>query len=1050
MEEPEATPIYVHAASGTWTVTFEGSDESFPDQTSARRHAISLARTHAPSVIVAGPPGTIVPTDDDAGITPPPVDEPTVVVVVENRTAPAVPTSSTRRVARPAELAAGRGPHLLGRSVIVAGSQDVPDAWASCQEVVVSPTTLGTDTLLAEVRHAYLTRTATVFRLADGVDAPNPAIDTEAVWSLGPDHDLFAEDTWDLLVANAIDVRGGSPVWPLLDAAVRLGAEHLGDEDADVALPDGRRVLIDGGPLDLRLGSDLPILPAVSIAAGWLRTVSDAPLTDQLDPSQVAAVAEPIMRSRIIAPAGSGKTRVLTERARHLVASGLPAGSILMVAFNKRAQEEMEERTRDLGGLRILTLNALAFAIVSGTRGFARRGGSLSTLDEMGVRDLLGSMVSFPRRANADPAASWIEALSSIRLGLRDPRTVEAEYNGDVAGLADLFPRWREALADRRQVDFDEQVYLAIEVLLTEPEVRDVARRSIGVLLVDEYQDLNPAHMLLLRLLAGPSLPIFGVGDDDQTIYGYSGATPEWLVDFDRYIPASTHHALSTIYRCPVPVGTAASNLLPRNRIRVPKAIEAGPEAADGPGALAVVEADEPTAETTRRVLAALSGGARPQDICVLARVNALLAPVEVALRESGVAVTNRDGGNLLTRTGAKAALAWFSLATSGSLAEAAIRDAARRPSRSLSPRIVDWMAEQTDVAGLRRLAGRINDAKVAEKVEAFAADLERLTRRAAGADAATILEAIRTELGLDQSLAALDSSKQGRNAAAHSDDLRALVALGQLHPDAGTFLVWVRRALSQRNDPDGVTLSTVHRVKGLEWPHVVVHDASGGVIPHRLSTDVEEERRIFHVAITRATTTLTVVAEATNASLFLHELAEPGAPASAPDRAAHASRRTETSPVPQRTGVPAAMDLRFVWGGYDCVVTEVGETGVTVSIGTSSTTIPFGSAIAVDGRSTLLTPPGPTSRPSAGPRRAAPSGPVDEGTFAALKAWRLERSKADGVPAFVVADNKTLEAIAAAMPTDERSLLAVAGIGPTKLELYGDELLALLDQLRG
>jgi hypothetical protein len=129
--------------------------------------------------------------------------------------------------------------------------------------------------------------------------------------------------------------------------------------------------------------------------------------------------------------------------------------------------------------------------------------------------------------------------------------------------------------------------------------------------------------------------------------------------------------------------------------------------------------------------------------------------------------------------------------------------------------------------------------------------------------------------------------------------------------------------------------------------------------------------------------------------------------------------------------------------------VTSVGDSGVTVSIGTSSTSIPFGSAIMVEGRSSLLDPPGPPSRASARTRSTPPSGPVDEGIFAALKAWRLERSKSDGVPAFVVADNKTLEAITADMPTDQRSLLAVSGIGPTKLELYGDEILAILDQLR-
>ena len=1043
MEELEATPIHVHAESGTWTVSFQGVDESFADQAAARRHAISLAKRHAPSVIVAGPPGTSLAAADDAPSPTPPSEE-----LPGRASSPKRPAAPRTRTAGPAVLRASRGPLALGRSAIITGSQAVPDEWSGCPEIVVSARTLGTDELLEQVRIAHLTRTPTIFRVDGDLEAPAPTVDAEAVWSLAPDHDLFAEDAWELMVRNAIDLRSGAPVWPLLDAAVALGATHVGTDDADVTLPDGRPALLDGGPLDLSLGAELVLVPALSIEAGSLQPVTDAPLTQALDPSQVAAVAEPIMRSRIVAPAGSGKTRVLTERARHLVASGVPAESILMVAFNKRAQEEMRDRTRDLGGVRILTLNALAFAIVSGTRGFAPRGGSPRTLDEMGARDLLASMVSFPRKANADPAAAWIEALSSIRLGLRDPREVEAEYGGDVAGLADLFPRWREALADRGQVDFDEQVYLAIEALLTEPDVREVARRSIGVLLVDEYQDLNPAHMLLLRLLAGPSLPIFGVGDDDQTIYGYSGATPEWLVDFDRFIPASTHHALSTNYRCPAPVVAAASNLLTRNRVRVPKVIEASPTAAEGPGSLVVVEAAEPVAETARRVLAALADGAAPRDVCVLARVNALLAPVEVALREQGVPVTNRDAGRLLDRTGARAALAWFALATSGKIDEAAIRDAARRPSRGLSPKVIDWMAEQSDAAGLRRLAGRISDAKSADKVAAFAADLERLTKRAARATAAEILEAIRTELGLDQSLAALDSSKQGRNAAAHSDDLRALVALGQLHPDAGTFLAWVRRALSQRSDPDGVTLSTVHKVKGLEWPHVVVHDASGGVVPHRLSTDVEEERRVFHVAITRAQRSLAVVAEAANASLFLAELAEPGAPTSAPEP--RTSGEARSSSAAKAEGVPAAVDLRFVWGGYDCVVTDLGESGVTASIGGSSTSIPYGSAISVEGRSSRLAPPGTAARPKARARSTAPVGPFDEGTFAALKAWRLERSKADGVPAFVVADNKTLEAIAAAMPTDERSLLAVAGIGPTKLELYGDEILAVLDQLRG
>src|SRR6202035_769354 len=108
-----------------------------------------------------------------------------------------------------------------------------------------------------------------------------------------------------------------------------------------------------------------------------------------------------------------------------------------------------------------------------------------------------------------------------------------------------------------------------------------------------------------------------------------------------------------------------------------------------------------------------------------------------------------------------------------------------------------------------------------------------------------------------------------------HSDDLRALIALGHLHPDPATFPDWLARMLSTPASRGGVTLATVHRVKGLEWPHVIVHDVTSGLFPHRLSTDIEEERRVFHVAITRAKQSLALVADLGSPSMFLDELSE-------------------------------------------------------------------------------------------------------------------------------------------------------------------------------
>ena len=124
-------------------------------------------------------------------------------------------------------------------------------------------------------------------------------------------------------------------------------------------------------------------------------------------------------------------------------------------------------------------------------------------------------------------------------------------------------------------MDHDEQIYGAIEVLLTNVDIRRELQAECRHLLVDEFQDLTPAQLLMLRLVAAPAYDAFGVGDDDQVIYGYAGADPAFLIDYDRYFPGAAHLQLEVNYRCPADIVGAASNLLTYNRVRVPKTIRA-------------------------------------------------------------------------------------------------------------------------------------------------------------------------------------------------------------------------------------------------------------------------------------------------------------------------------------------------------------------------------------------------------------------------------------------------------------------------------------------
>ena len=304
----------------------------------------------------------------------------------------------------------------------------------------------------------------------------------------------------------------------------------------------------------------------------------------------------------------------------------------------------MVERTTDLAGLQVRTLNAIGAGDrqrFDAVRRRNRSGGTRSTRSTCAASSATSS--KFPRRRNSDPVAPWIEALSLIRLGLVDPEDVEARYDGDVDGLAAAWPAYRAALERRGAVDFDDQIHRALLVLLTQPEARRAAQRACRVMLVDEFQDLTPAHLLMIRLLASPGGAVFGVGDDDQTIYGYNGADPAWLIDFAEPVPRS---------RCPSVGGQLPVSGRGGRRRRSAAPPQQPPGQQDHSRQLDRCRGldDRPQRRSGRcdvpgRRTCAVGEGAATSDIAVLTRVNALLAPVQVALSRSPGVPSRAESG---------------------------------------------------------------------------------------------------------------------------------------------------------------------------------------------------------------------------------------------------------------------------------------------------------------------------------------------------------------------------------------------------------------------
>ena len=616
-------------------------------------------------------------------------------------------------------------PDALGRGLVVRPGAPVPPPFAAAPRVVIDDAALTEPGATADLLHeAWTQRRRVVVELAVPAEAlREPETSLVAPHLLDPGFTFARERLQFLVWANTYDARGDEPVWWHGVRAARLGVRHTPEGPADVVLPDGRPAFCDGGPrrlVHLDAGLDgHAVVHRDSIDAGLLTVARHVPPTADLAPDQVAAVGHSGGPARIIAPAGSGKTRVLTERIRHLLCDrGYEPELVTAVAYNVLAAEQLRERTEGFAPT-IRTLNSLGLGVCQ--RQPNRR---FRMAEEREQREILAGLVTTRRKVNTDPLAPYLDALSAVRLGLCTPERAERLYP-DATGLAAVFPAYRDRLDALDLLDFDDQIYRAVSLLLGDADLRAGVRAGARTLLVDEFQDLTPAHLLLVRLVAGPAADVFGVGDDDQVIYGYAGADPGFLIDFPRYFPGAATYDLEVNYRCPATVVTAARNLLSHNRRRIPKVIQPrprpderppGPEPGAGDGStlessleVRLVPAEELGPTTVELVQRWRKDGVDPSEMAVLTRVNSSLLAAQVLLTEAGIACRGAVGPWLLDRAGTAAALAYLRIATNPTvISRADVRATVRRPSRRISPRVLDMLARDATTSCVPSGAWRV------------------------------------------------------------------------------------------------------------------------------------------------------------------------------------------------------------------------------------------------------------------------------------------------------------------------------------------------------
>ncbi len=373
------------------------------------------------------------------------------------------------------------------------------------------------------------------------------------------------------------------------------------------------------------------------------RRVDSEARASRLDAEQDAAVQAGDGVVQVIAPAGSGKTTVLIERVKELQRRGTAAAQILCMSFNRDAKVEIGERLEKAGvsGVVVRSFHGMGLAILKAE---GRLGAGLGAVDDAELGQMITEVVAEvttdvaqldegavapkpPDIATARNLISGYKLASMITPAEALRQAVGSGIEAQVA--ARVFDRYERALAGRDQRDFDDLVAGAVSLLQREAEVRRRWQKQFARVLVDEYQDIEPAQALLVGILAAPEDSLFCVGDEDQCIYAWRRATVQRIIELDQVYPGLERHALVRNYRCGRRITEASRKLIVHNKVRFCKPLHAG---ARQTGEIVIGPCADRTAGAA--LVAYLISDADPSKVVVLARTSGLLAEVAAACQD--------------------------------------------------------------------------------------------------------------------------------------------------------------------------------------------------------------------------------------------------------------------------------------------------------------------------------------------------------------------------------------------------------------------------------
>ena len=581
--------------------------------------------------------------------------------------------------------------------------------------------------------------------------------------------------------------------------------------------------------------------------------------------AQLGAIEHTDGAMLVLAGPGAGKTAVITHRTKNLIKKHhVNPSEILVITFTKAAAGEMKERFNALMGdervnVSFGTFHAVFFTILK----YAYRFTSANIADEMTRYKFIREIMSYYRLEYKDENEFIGNLLAEISI-IKNSRIDIENFYSSVCGeeiFRDIYKKYENRLRESRLIDFDDMLSYTYELFTKRKDILALWQNKYKYILIDEFQDINRLQYEIIRMLALPQNNLFIVGDDDQSIYRFRGSKPEIMLGFEKDYPDAKRILLDTNYRCGKYIVDTSLNLISHNKERFEKKIIAASKS-DVPVAFVNFEnRKDENLFLIRDIDKKMKDGAVFSDFAVLFRTNTQPRALIEQLMGYNIPFKTRDNIPNIYEHWIARDIFTYQRISKGSRKRSDFLQIMNRPKRYLSR---DSLCEP-DVAFDEWI--KLFDEKpwIAERIEKLEYDMQLMSHMNPYAS----INYIRKGIGYDDFLT---EYAQYRNI--NRDDLFDVIDEIQAGAKGyATFEEWYEHiheysarlkilAQNKSTNPDAVTLATLHSSKGLEFENVYIIDANEGIMPYKkavLEKDIEEERRLFYVGMTRAKTNLSI-----------------------------------------------------------------------------------------------------------------------------------------------------------------------------------------------